>query len=302
MHTKPLARRSFLSALALAPAIASALARTPVAPPQIRLKALEDATKGGRLGVAILDTAYGGVIGHRLDERFGMCSTFKMPLAAAVLSKADRGELNLNEIIPYTKKDLVFHAPVTQPNLSKGGMSIRELAEAAQKTSDNVAANLLIKRLGGPDAVTKIWRSWGDTVTRIDRYEPEMNRVKPGEERDSTSPYAMAGLMEKILTGGVLRPDSRNLLVRWMVDTETGLKRLRAGLPRGWKAGDKTGTSAGQKDIGNKTNDIAIAWPPGRPPLIVTAFLETPYHGDDIRDEDQRILADVGRIVAGWLA
>jgi beta-lactamase class A len=301
MTSKSLSRRSILTAAAFAPLIASALARTPVAPPQARLKSLEEATNGGRLGVAILDTAFGGVVGHRLDERFAMCSTFKMPLAAAVLHKAERGELKLDEVLPYTKKDMVFHAPVTEPNLAKGGMAIRDLAEATQKTSDNVAANLLVKRLGGPVEVTKIWRSWGDTITRIDRYEPDMNGVKPGEERDSTTPYAMATLMEKILTGAALKPESRNLLVRWMIDTETGLKRIRAGLPNDWKAGDKTGTGAGHTDIGNKTNDIAIAWPPGRPPIIITAFLESPYHGDDIRDEDQRVLADVGRIASSWL-
>ena len=301
MNKKPLCRRTFIIAATSTPLIASALARTPVAPPQVRLKSLEDATKGGRLGVAILDTAFGGVVGHRLDERFGMCSTFKLPLAAAVLHKADKGEIMLDEVIPYSKSDLVPHAPVTEPNLAKGGMTIRDLAEAAQKTSDNVAANLLLKRLGGPDAVTKLWRGWGDQITRIDRYEPEMNRMKPGDLLDTTTPYAIATLMEKFLTGDVLKPESRNTLVRWMVDTQTGVKRLRAGLPQDWKSGDKTGTLTGLKDVGNKTNDIAIAWPPGHPPVIVTAFFESAYQGEDIRDEDQRVLADVGRIAAGWL-
>jgi beta-lactamase class A len=294
-------RRAVLAAFAVAPFTAGAWGRTPVAPPQVRLKSLEDATNGGRLGVAIVDTAYGGIVGHRLDERFGMCSTFKLPLAAAVLHKADKGELELDEVIPYTKTDMVFHAPVTETNLAKGGMTVRELAEAAQKTSDNVAANLLIKRLGGPEAVTKIWRGWGERITRIDRYEPAMNLVKPNEDRDCTTPYAMATLMERVLTGDALKPESRNLLVRWMADTTTGLSRIRAGLPKEWKAGDKTGTMTGVKDIGNKTNDIAIAWPPGRPPVIIAAFLETPYHGEDIRAQDQRVLADAGRIAASWL-
>lgn len=292
-------RRTLLSAAALAPLIATAMARTPVAPPQVRLKALEDAIKGSRLGVAMLDTAFGGIIGYRLDERFGMCSTFKLPLAAAILHKADKGELKLNEVLPYTKEDLVYHAPVTELNLAKGGMTIVALAEAAQKTSDNVAANLLMKRLGGPEAVTKIWRGWGDTITRIDRYEPHMNSAKPGDPRDTTSPYAMAGLLERILTGDVLKPDSRNLLIRWMADTQTGAKRLRAGIPTDWKSGDKTGTGY-SKDLGNKTNDLAIVWPPGRPPVIVTAFLETPY-SDGVRETDERVLADVGRVLVGWL-
>lgn len=300
MNTKSLCRRTFLTAAACTPLIASALARTPVAPPQVRLKSLEDAMKGSRLGVAILDTAFGAIIGYRLDERFAMCSTFKMPLAAAVLHKADKGELKLSEFLPYTKNDLVHHAPVTESNLAKGGMTVRDLAQAAQETSDNAAANLLMKRLGGPEAVTKIWRGWGDQITRIDRYEPEMNRVTPGGQQDTTTPYAMATLAEKILTGDVLKPESRNLLVRWMADTKTGAKRIRAGLPQDWKAGDKTGTGY-SKESGNHTNDVAIVWPPGRPPVIIAAYLQTPYVDDGARDEDQRVLADVGRIVAGWI-
>jgi beta-lactamase class A len=294
-------RRAILAALLTVPVLGSARARAPAAAPQVRLKSLEDGTKGGRLGVAILDTALGGVIGYRMDERFGMCSTFKLPLVAAILHKGDVGHLRLDEIVPYTKKDMVPHAPVTGPNLAKGGMTVQDLAEAAQKTSDNVAANLLIKRLGGPEAVTKIWRGWGDPITRIDRYEPEMNRVKPDEDRDCTSPYAMAGLLETILTGDVLKPRSRTLLIRWMVETQTGARRLRAGLPDRWKAGDKTGTMTGQKDLGNKTNDVAIAWPPGRRPVVIAAFLESPHHGDSIRDEDQQVLAGAGRIAADWI-
>jgi len=252
---------------------------------------------GGRLGLCVLDTATGRNLGHRMNERFAMCSTFKMPLAAAILRQADRGKLSLDTFVPYTKADLVPHAPVTEANLAKGAMTIRALAEAAQKQSDNPAANLLLKQIGGPAGFTTFFRDIGDTVTRLDRYEPEMNDLKPGDERDTTTPGAMAQTATKILTGDILTPASRELLIRWMIDTTTGSKRIRAGLPPRWRAGDKTGTS-----LAGFYNDVAIAWPPGRPPLIVAAYFNAKTGSDDMRDEDQAVLAEIGRIAAAWIS
>ncbi|HAH11781.1 MAG TPA: class A beta-lactamase [Alphaproteobacteria bacterium] len=294
-------RRALLGGMGAVGFSAAAPALAKPVLPQTRFKVIE-ASAGGRLGVAILDLAFGATIGTRLNERFALCSTFKLPLAAAVLEAADKGQLSLDEIIPYTKADLVFHAPVTGPNLAKGALTIRALAEAAQLTSDNVAANLLIKRLGGPQAVTAIWRRWGDPATRIDRYEPEMNLVKAGDVQDTTTPEAIAMMVAKLCTEDVLKPASREMLIDWMIRTQTGLKRLRAGFPKQWRAGDKTGTMNGVKGVGNKVNDVAIVWPPRRAPVIVAAFYESPYDGEDTRDQDQAILAQVGRIAADWIA
>lgn len=261
------------------------------------LAALE-ARVGGRLGACILDTASGRMTGHHYGELFGMCSTFKLALAGAVLHLADKGRLNPSGELRYTEADMVPHAPVTGPNLTKGAMRIIELAEATQKTSDNVAANLLIRHMGGPAAVTALLRSWGDDVTRLDRYETEMNNVPPGEERDTTTPRAFAQTMARLLTTDrILSPASRALLIQWMVDTTTGGKRIRAGLPASWGSGDKTG-SANSPNYNNKTNDVAIFWPPARMPVIVTAYYESDGKYLQTRDQDQAVLADVGRIAA----
>jgi beta-lactamase class A len=265
------------------------------------LAALE-ARVGGRLGALVLDTASGRMTGHRYDEVFAMCSTFKLALAAAVLQQADQGRLSLEMVLRYTQADMVPHAPVTGPNLAKGGMRIIDLAEAAQKTSDNVAANLLIKHLGGQAAITAIFRSWGDDVTRLDRYEPDLNNVPSGEVRDTTTPRAFARTMARLLTDDrILKPASRDILIQWMVDTSTGMKRVRGGLPSSWKSGDKTGT-ANSANFNNKTNDVAIFWPPARPPVIVTAFYEADGKYEQSRDADQAALADVGRIAAAQVA
>jgi beta-lactamase class A len=176
-------------------------------------------------------------------------------------------------------------------------MSLRALAEAAQIASDNTAANLLLARLGGPSGFTAQLREIGDAVTRLDRNEPEMNYVRPGEERDTTTPAAMAQTTLTLITGDALTPASRAVLLDWMRRTETGARRLRAGLPPEWNAGDKTGTGW-YDDLANKYNDVAIAFPPGGSPVAIAAYYEGPGPFPNVRPEDEAVLAQVGRIAA----
>jgi beta-lactamase class A len=277
--------------------IAAALAPYPASAASVDedLAAIE-ARAGGRLGVCAIDTGPAGVVGHRMRERFAMCSTFKLSLAAAILEQADAGALSLDMMVRYGADDIVANSPVTQANLAAGAMSVRALAEATQKTSDNTAANILLKLIDGPEGLTRFYRRHGDSVTRLDRFEPDLNAFTIDDPRDTTSPRAHAGLLVGLLTGPVLSEASRALLVRWMVDTQTGLKRIRAGIPEGWRAGDKTGTG-----LPGKYNDIAICWPPGRMPVVITAYYHSPSDSLDIRDEDQRVIADAARVVAGWV-
>lgn len=255
---------------------------------------------GGRLGAAILDTATGRVAGHRLDERFGMCSTFKLALAAMILREADQGRLSLATEVPITKADLVAYAPVTEKFVGRT-MRIEAMAEAIQTTSDNASANLLLARIGGPAGFTERARAAGDTVTRLDRLEPALNLVKPGDERDTTSPRAMAQLVARCLTADWLSAASRDRLAGWMVATTTGAARIRGGLPKDWRAGDKTGTGRADGMV-DKTNDIAVVWPPSGAPVVVTGYYDGPNATDATQDADQAVLAEVGRIAARWIA
>jgi beta-lactamase class A len=250
--------------------------------------------EGVRLGLALLDTGTGTARGHRMDERFALCSTFKLPLAGLVLQAADRGEIGLGDAVPITAADIVPHAPVTEPNVGKT-LTIRQLARCTQTTSDNAAANLLMRRLGGPYGVTQRLRALGDQVTRIDRFEPEMNRVTSDDQRDTSTPEAMAATVAKLVVGDHLTAAAREELAAWMVETKTGLRRLRAGAPARWRIGDKTGTGHGP-DMPNRVNDIAVLWPPHRAPLVVAAFLEAPGGFDGIRPADEAILAKAMRL------
>ncbi len=255
---------------------------------------------GGRLGVCVLDSDSGRRLAWRGDERFGMCSTFKLLLAAIVLREADAGRLSLETVLPYTQADMVPYAPVTEKHLAAGGMSIGALAEATQITSDNVAANLLIRQLGGPEKVTATLRAMGDSITRLDRLEPEMNLVPVGEQRDTTSPCAMARTVADLHTGDWLSSASRAQLKDWMMATRTGARRIRAGLPADWVAGDKTGTGIAPS-MASKYNDVAVIWPAGRKPVVVAAYYEASAHFEKMRDEDEAVLAEVGRIAAAWI-
>jgi beta-lactamase class A len=295
-------RREFLGSTAAFMALAAASSCQASTPKRADISKQIQALEGvGRLGVCLYDTQTGEHSGHRQEEHFVMCSTFKLALAAVILREADQGRINLDEILPYGKADMVFNSPVAEANLAKGGMRIVDLARGTQTTSDNTAANLLTKKLGGPDALTAKLRAIGDQVTRIDRYEPEANFVLSADLRDTTTPLVFAQTVAKFTTGDLLKADSRAMLLKWMEETQTGKKRLRAGLPSNWRSGNKTGTG-GTKGMTDKYNDVAITFPPGKAPIIIAAYYDSGREGDDsVRDKDQAVLAEVGRIAAKWV-
>lgn len=180
-------------------------------------------------------------------------------------------------------------------------MTVEDLAHAAQVTSDNAAANLLLRRLGGPQAVTRFWREIGDEVSRIDAYEPDVNRIPPGTQENSTTPEAMAHTVAKLTTTGVLDDASRTKLLGWTHETPTGGRRIRAGLPRHWASGDKTGTALPKEEPATYV-DLAWLEPPGRAPVTIAAYYldPSPYTGK-MRPETEAVLAHVGRIATDWI-
>jgi beta-lactamase class A len=222
---------------------------------------------GGRLGVAVLDTRDGARAGHRAGERFPMTSTFKLLAAAALLARVDAGQDQLERRIRYEEKHLVTYSPVTGERVG-GGMTLAEICEAAVTLSDNTAGNLLLANIGGPDGLTAFVRKLGDTMTRLDRIETELNEATPGDARDTTTPAAMAGNIRALVLGKALSSRSRERLKTWLVGNKTGDARLRAGLPKDWIVGEKTG-SGGH----GTTNDVGLFWPPAREPVIVAAYL-----------------------------
>lgn len=289
-----LTRRAVLGAAAVfVPVVARAQAL--YAESSLALKDLE-AKSGARIGVAAVDCNSGKLVCWREGERFIMCSTFKLSLAAAILSRADADQEDLNKVIHYSKSDLLDVSPVTTRNVETG-MRVADLCEAAILYSDNSAANLLLTELGGPQALTGWWREIGDRVTRLDRHEPALN--VPDGDQDTTTPAAMLGNLKTILLGNAVSPASRARLMGWLAASTTGAAMLRAGVPGDWAVGDKTGRWSSSDPAKGATNDIGILTPPGRKPILVAAYTMGGRGDDTAR---QAMIADIGRIIAARFA
>jgi len=286
-----LARRTFLLAAATLP-FAPALA----APKRDAVRAAErgiaeiERKSGGRLGVFVHDSGNVANLAHRAHERFPMCSTFKFLAAAAVLQKVDNGALRLDQDIAYGETDLLEYAPETRKHVGNGHMQLGALCAAAIQWSDNTAANLILKEIGGPAGFTRYARSIGDKVTRLDRTEPTLNTAIPGDPRDTTTPAAIARTLETVLTASALSAASARQLEDWMIGDKVADARLRAGLPKDWIIGDKTGTG----DNGT-ANCVAIVRPPNRKPLFAAVYLTGATK--DTPAERNAVHAEIGRLI-----
>ncbi len=296
----PISRRNLMLAMG-AGSLAACVPLDRTVPGRLAAKLrIIEATYDGMLGVAFRDTATGQMLGYRANELFPHCSSFKLSLAALVLKLDQDGEISADERLQWTKADLLSYAPFTAERLEQGA-TLRELAEAAQKLSDNTAANLLLARVGGPQRMTQFWRSMGDMVSRLDRTEPELNFAPAGEVRDTTSPHAMALTVEKILFGDVLTSANQLLLRKWMTATGTGARRIRAGLPQNWNAGDKTGTSTGPGSASTYA-DIGFAGPVDSAPFTFAAYYRSSAPQPAIDPQSESVLAQVGHVLVSFAA
>lgn len=257
-------------------------------------------TTGRSPAVADLERAYDTTVGlmatnlrtgrsvrHRAHRRFAICSVFKGLAAAAVLRDHDRHGETLDRRVFYPQRDVLEYAPVAGKDV-RDGKTIRELCEAAVCLSDNTAGNLLLREIGGPRGLTAFARSLGDDVTRLDRWETALNSARPGDRRDTTSPYAIARTYARLLVGDALDRRDRELLRNWMFANQTS--RLAPGLPGGWRLADKTGAGSY-----GSTNDVGVAWSPSGEPVVIAAMTR--------RDEedavtDDALLADLAALVA----
>jgi beta-lactamase class A len=246
-----------------------------------------EARSNSRIGVAAVDLSTNRRVEYRADERFIMCSTFKVLATAAVLKRVDENKEKLDRFVTYREAQLLSYAPVTRAHVTEGGMTMDTLCAAAVEQSDNTAANLLLEAIGGPEKVTELARSLGDKFTRLDHTEPELNIARPGKDDDTTTPAAMCADLQRLFTSDVLLAASRTKLESWMQQGQTGLKMIRAGIAADWKVGDKTGRSGD-----GATNDIAVLRPPGGGPIFLAIYTVDPTEPQDARDQ---LVAEVAK-------
>ncbi|MDC9615922.1 class A beta-lactamase [Xenorhabdus khoisanae] len=244
----------------------------------------------GRLGVVLIDTSDHSTLAYRANERFPLCSTSKFMAVSALLKKNEAHDHLLNQRIHYQQSDLVEYSPITEKHL-KNGMTLRELGEATMQYSDNAAMNLILNQLGGPNEVTQFARTIGDNNFRLDRKEPDLNTAIPGDERDTSTPQAMANSLYHLALGNTLETAQREQLVAWLKGNTTGGASIRAGVPENWVVGDKTGRCSY-----GTINDIAVIWPTSnRSPLVLVTYFTQPNHQNANARPD--VLAEAARIV-----
>jgi beta-lactamase class A len=281
-----------LTACSRGPEAAPDAASAPPTPESFDLSALE-ARNGGRLGFVAHDLGSGRMLAWRGEERFVYCSTFKMFLAAATFLRVHAGEERLDRMIPVTRADMVNHAPITEPAIG-GALSVEALMKGTVEVSDNPAANLLLKAMGGLEPMRAFYRGLGDADTTVDRFEPEMNRLDG--DKDTIKPLSSAANLKRLLIDAdtPLSPPHKEKLLRWLIDTPTGEARIKAGVPAGWTTAHKTGTGGY-----GPTNDIGVLYPPSRAPVIVAAY----HHGarETAPDRNEAVIADATRLTLAEL-
>lgn len=229
-----------------------------------------EAKYGARLGLSVADTGSGATVGYREGERFPMASTFKGLGCGALLQAHPLSTGYFDQVIRYTAADIVVNSPETEKHVDTG-MTVTALCDAAITQSDNTAGNMLLRLLGGPEGFTAFLRTLGDTVSRLDRWEPELNTAIPGDERDTTTAAALVANYRALVVGTALPEPERDQLATWLKASKTGAKRIKAGLPTDWIVGDKTGSPAYGSAL-----DVAIAWPPNRAPLVLAVLTTKP--------------------------
>ncbi|SIQ78066.1 class A beta-lactamase [Micromonospora avicenniae] len=243
-----------------------------------------------RLGVLAVDTGTGTTVQHRADERFAYASTFKALAAAMLLDRTSATELD--QVVRYSRSDLVAHSPITEQRVATG-MRLRDVADAAVRYSDNTAANLMLGHLGGPDGFERELRRLGDTTTEADRYETALNEGRPGDRRDTTTPRAFATDLRAYAVGDALSQEDRDVLNGWLRKNTTGDALVRAGVPAGWTVGDKTGGGG----YGTR-NDIAVLWPPEGAPIVLAVMSSRDAENAAY---DDALIARATRVVVGAL-
>jgi len=287
-------RRSFLAGTASFGTVVNASPANPIGDDAALLDLRRSLGPGARLGVMVIDTGSGRRLSIDPESRYAMCSTFKLALAGFVLRLTDQGRLSLGEKLKFGAADPLENSPIVAANLKRGALSIETLTAAAVRQSDNSAANLLLRRAGGPAALTRFIRACGDRSTHLDRFELALNSNVVGDPRDTTTPAAMAGLTRALLLGRIIAEPARSKLTEWLVTSVAKPDRLKAGFPSGWRVGHKPGTGRG-----GALNDVAIVWPPGKAPIVVSAYISGGTASADARAAVHRSIA---RLVASRFA
>lgn len=188
------------------------------------------ASKSADVGIAALDLNTGQSISIKGGTPFPMASTVKVAVAALYLAQVDHGRRSLDDTID--------------------GQSARSLMARMLIHSDNRATDILLKDLGGPTRLHDWLAANGVTGLRVDRTIAQLLSARRDlwDRRDSSTPTAMVDLLKRLYNAELIKPESRNYLLKLMAQCETGRNRMKALLPISAAVEHKTGTLNGLAD------------------------------------------------------
>lgn len=286
------------------------------------IRTIEQGTKG-RLGVGLIDLKDRSRWSYRGAEPFPLQSVFKLPLAIGVLQAVEAGRLKLDQTITVTRSDLsLYHSPLARAfKGARNDYTLGDLLARSTIASDNTAADLLLRLIGGPQALTALLRDGGVAGISVDRYErvfqPEILGL-PGygwdqqidtaqfyaaiqaipaaerrkrlaatltDRRDAATPDASIAFLEGLARGTWLRDPAHNALVeRLATESKTGPKRIKAGLPAGARFAHKTGLGPSADGLNHATNDIGIVTLPDGRRFAIAVYLAGAQVGETERE------------------
>jgi beta-lactamase class A len=282
---------------------------------------------GGRVGATAIHLETGRRVSLDGAERFPMASTFKVPIAVELLTRVDAGQLTLDQMIDIKQSDLHPGSGTLADLFNKPGLalSVRNLLELMLLISDNSATDVALRLAGGAPAVTARMQNLGIDGISVNRstaqliadwvgvkqlppqeqwtpgrFQAAFAAVTPEEQRaaaqrfdqdprDTSTPDAMAALLQRIYRKDLLKTESAELLLDIMRRCHTGEARLRGILPEGTVVAHKTGT------IGGTTNDVGIiTLPDGAGHIAIAVFVKASAKEVPARE---RAIAEIARAV-----
>lgn len=295
------------------------------------IAAIAERAQPGILEVAVQNLEGGEMWAWNGSQAFPMQSVFKAPLGAAVLAELDARRLDLNEQITLTEQDISApFSPIAEAWPETAVYSLGDLLVRAVGESDNTAADMLMKRIGGPGAVAAWLRDKGVREISIDRYERELQPEISGmasfriawkdgpaftaardavpeaerraalarhlaDPRDTATAIGMLNFLRKLAAGELLSPASTRRLLAIMTATPRGENRLKAGLPPGATLAHKPGTSGTDLGLTATTNDVGIVTLRDGRRYAVVVFLAASPQDEAARE---KTIADAMRVIA----
>lgn len=251
----------------------------------------------GRVGVTATVIETGESVTLNGDQRFPMQSVYKFPIGMAVLAQVDQGKLKLDQQVRVETSDFVSnlqHSPIRDENPQGVELNLAELLKYMVSESDGTACDVLLKLVGGPEAVTQYLHDLDVNDIVVANTEKEIGQDKAVQYRNYATPDAVVTLLRALYEDQGLSESNQALLLRLMIETPTGIQRIKGLLPDGTVVAHKTGTSRTVDGVTAATNDVGLVTLPNGQHLAIAVFVSDSTANDTMRE---KVIAKVARAV-----